>query len=77
MLEREFIVDAGHEELEFFYALDEECAKSICSNHLEIPEECIKKIECYEDAFKVYLKNTRKYYRDDWYVNLQRLDFVS
>lgn len=77
MLEREFVVSADYEGLEFFYNLDVECAQSICENDLEIPSECIKKIECYEDAFKVYLKNSRRYYRDDWYVNLQRLEFVS
>ncbi len=77
MLEREFIINPAHEELGFFCDLDEEGAKSICENDLEIPQDCIKKIECYEDAFKIYLKNTRKYYREDWYVNLQRLEFVS
>lgn len=77
MLEREFVINPDHEELGFFCDLDEESAKSICYDELEIPEDCIKKIECYEDAFKIYLKNTRKYYREDWYVNLQRLSFVS
>lgn len=77
MLEREFVIAADHEELEFFYDMDVECAQSICENNLEIPSECIKRIECYEDAFKVFLNNSRKYYRDDWYVNLQRLDYVS
>jgi hypothetical protein len=77
MLEREFIIDANNEALEFFDNIDADYAQSICENDLEIPEECIKKIECFDDAFKVYLTNTRKYYRDDWYVNLQRLDFVS
>jgi hypothetical protein len=77
MLEREFVVNADHQELEFYYDMNEECAHSICENDLEIPQDCIKRIECYDDAFKVYLKNTRKYYREDWYVNLQRLEFVS
>jgi hypothetical protein len=77
MLEREFVIRADSEGLEFYYDLDMECAKSICENDLEIPRECIKKIICYDDAFRVQLTNSRKYYRDDWYVNLQRLEFVS
>ncbi len=77
MSEREFLIDANNPNLELFCDLDDDFAKSICENELEIPEECIKKIECYEEAFKVYLTPTRKYYRDDWYVNLQRLEYVS
>lgn len=77
MLEREFIIDATDPELELFYTLDIACAKSICENELEIPSKCIKKIECYEDAFKIYLTQSRAYYRDDWYVNLTRLEYVS
>ena len=79
MLEREFIVDANNPELEleFFCDLDDICALSICENELEIPHEHIKKVECYDDAFKIYLTQSRSYFRDDWYVNLQRLEFVS
>jgi len=77
MLEREFTIDANNEELEFFCNLDDTYAQSICENKLEIPQECIKKIECYDDAFKIYLTKSRTYYREDWYVNLQRLDYVS
>jgi len=77
MHEREFTIDANNPELEFFCDLDDTYAKSICENELEIPESYIKKIECFEDAFKVYLKQSRQYYREDWYVNLTRLDYVS
>ncbi len=77
MHEREFTIDANNPELEFFYDLDDMTVKSICEEELEIPEECIKKIECYEDAFKIYLTPSRSYYRDDWYVNLTRLKYVS
>ncbi len=77
MLEREFIIDTNSIELNIFEELDDLCAQSISEEELEIPEECIKKIECHEDAFKVYLTPSRAYYRDDWYVNLQRLEFVS
>lgn len=77
MLEREFLIDPYHEEFELFHSLDNESAQSICENNLEIPSSYIKSIECYDDAFKVELKKSRSYYREDWYVNLQRLDYVS
>ncbi|QFR50227.1 hypothetical protein FJR48_11000 [Sulfurimonas lithotrophica] len=77
MLERIFTIDAYNEELEIFDNLDDECAQSICENNLEIPKEYINKISCKNDSFTIYLANSRSYYRDDWYVNLQRLEYVS
>jgi hypothetical protein len=77
MLEREFEVDIYNEEFEYCNNLDYEYAQSVCENNLEIPSEHIKDIECFDDSFKVYLTKSRSYYREDWYVNLQRLDFVS
>lgn len=77
MLERIFTVDAQNEELEVYDFLDADCAQSICENHLEIPCEYISKISCKDNSFTIYLANSRTYYRDDWYVNLQRLDYVS
>lgn len=77
MQERSFIIDINHEEVEFFYELDESCVQSICENTLDIPRDYIRKIECYEDRFRLSLIQSRSYYREDWYVNLQRLDYVS
>jgi len=77
MHEREFTIDTTKSDLEFFYNLDDVCAESICENDLEIPSDYIKKIECYEDAFKIQLIQSKEYYRDDWYVNLTRLEYVS
>ncbi len=77
MREREFLVSANNPELEIYEDLNSEYAQSICEHTLEIPEDYIKKVECYQDAFKIYLTPSRAYYRDDWYTNLQRLEFVS
>ena len=77
MREREFMIDSNDASLEYFESLDDICAESICTNELDIPTECIKKIECYEDAFKLYLTPSRKQFNEDWYVNLTRLEFVS
>ncbi|MCW8838880.1 MAG: hypothetical protein OQK11_09290 [Thiovulaceae bacterium] len=77
MLERTFTIDAYNEELEIFDYLDVNCAQSICENNLEIPQEYISKISCNDDTFTIYLADSRSYYREDWYVNLQRLEYVS
>jgi len=77
MSEREFIINTDNPNLELYDDIDDVFAQSICQNELEIPEECIKKIECYNDAFKIYLIYSRSYFSDDWYVNLQRLEYVS
>ncbi|MEA3374298.1 MAG: hypothetical protein U9Q62_11500 [Campylobacterota bacterium] len=44
-----------------------------CSEELEVPDELIDELECYEHAFKVALHRDRSYFNDDWYVNLQRV----
>ncbi|MDQ7043105.1 MAG: hypothetical protein Q9M40_01190 [Sulfurimonas sp.] len=77
MHEREFMIDANNPELEIYDNVDDMFAQTVCEDILEIPQEHIKKIECYNEAFKIYLTKTRTYFRDDWYVNLQRLDYVS
>jgi len=77
MSEREFIINTDNPNLELYDDIDDVFAQSICQNELEIPEECIKKIECYSDTFKIYLVYSRSYFSDDWYVNLQRLEYVS
>lgn len=44
-----------------------------CEEELEIPTESINSINCYENAFEVRLKKDRSMFREDWYVNLQRI----
>jgi len=77
MHEREFTIDTTKSDLEFFDDLDDVYAESICENELEIPSTYIKRIECFEDVFKIQLIQSKEYYRDDWYVNLTRLECVS
>lgn len=48
MHEREFTIDANNLELTIYESFDDHYAQSVCENELEIPEECIRKIECYE-----------------------------
>ena len=43
-----------------------------CLEELEVPEELIDHVACFDNAFELTLKRERSYRSDDWYVNLQR-----
>ncbi len=43
-----------------------------CLEELEVPEEHIDEVKCFDNAFELTLKRQRSYHRDDWYVNLLR-----
>lgn len=52
---------------------DERDAEIYCCEELDIPEEWIEELECCNEAIRVSLRKNRSYFRDDWYVNLQRV----
>lgn len=51
---------------------NEDVAAEYLCEELDIPEELIEDVECYEKALKLSLVPDRRYYREDWFVNLQR-----
>lgn len=53
---------------------DEDIAQQYCLEALEIPDEHLDAIECYDEAMRVSLLRDRRYFREDWYVNLQRMN---
>ena len=46
--------------------------EAYCLEELEVPQEHIDQVECYNNAFQLTLKRQRSYHNDDWYVNLTR-----
>jgi len=46
--------------------------ENYCIEELEIPEEVIKELNYYDNAFELSLVGSSSFSRDDWYVNLQR-----
>ena len=46
--------------------------ESYCLEELEVPQEHIDEVECYNNVFQLTLKRQRSYHNDDWYVNLLR-----
>jgi hypothetical protein len=50
----------------------DEIATEYFCEELEVPEELIECVECYDGAMKLSLHRDRRYFREDWYANLQR-----
>ena len=51
----------------------DEDIQEYCEEQLEIPLESINRINFHRNAFELRLKRDRKEFREDWYVNLQRI----
>lgn len=51
---------------------DEDDAALYCCEELEVPEELIENVSVWAGMMKLSLFPDRSYYREDWYVNLQR-----
>jgi len=51
---------------------DNDDAVIYCCEELDVPAELIEEVQCYAGAMKISLTPDRRYYREDWYVNLQR-----
>ena len=52
---------------------NEDDAHIYCAEELEVPQERIEEIKCFDNAFRLSLHRSRSYFRDDRYVNLQRI----
>ena len=52
--------------------MDENDAAQYCREELDVPEEVIEEVECFKGAMRLSLVPDRRYFREDWYVNLQR-----
>ncbi len=53
--------------------VDDDVATMYCQDELEIPEELINSLEYRNKSIVLSLYRERSYFRDDWYVNLQRI----
>lgn len=62
-------LDSGWDWLDIYNDNDIEL---YCLEELEVPQEHIKKVKCFNKAFQLTLKRACSYHNDDWYVNLLR-----
>jgi len=70
--ERSFIIKALANGWNWLDISDKDDIENYCVQELEVPQELIKNLHFYNNAFEINLINSRSYYRDDWYINLQR-----
>lgn len=72
MKETTFLIkclDNGWDWLDIY---SEEEAAIYCCEELEVPEELINEVEYLGNSIKLSLVPDRRYFREDWFVNLQR-----
>ncbi len=56
---------------------DDEVAYIYCCEELEVPDDAIEDLRRCEDAIHISVHRDRRYFSDDWFVNLQRLSHKS
>ena len=72
MRDTEFVIKEFSNGWEWNDIVDEEVAQIFCEEELEVPSEYIDLLECHHQAIKLCLHRDKSYFREDWYVNLQR-----
>lgn len=72
MKDREFMIRKFTNGWDWNDIIDERSAQIFCEEELEVPHEYIDVLECHHGAIKLLLHRDKSYWRDDWYVNLQR-----
>lgn len=73
MKTREFIINKEGFDIDYDGELTELIVEDYIYEDLEIPEHYIKSLQIADDYVNIKLQNSRQYFNDDWYVNLQRV----
>ena len=73
MKTREFILTTENFDLDYNQRLDNELIEEYITQDLEIPTECIESVKIQADQVNIKLSKSKRYFNDDWYVNLQRV----
>lgn len=71
MKTREFNIKTTNLDLE--YELNLELIEEYIVEDLEVPQDYIESLEITNKYVHIKLAQTRVYFNDDWYVNLQRV----
>lgn len=73
MKTREFTINTESLELEYDTNLNMNLIEDYLFEDLEVPYECIESLNICNEYVNIKLTQTKKYFNDDWYVNLQRV----
>ena len=73
MKTREFTIQREEFDLDYQSGLTTPIIEEYIFEDLEIPQEYIKSFNVSDEYVNVKLANSREYFSDDWYINLQRV----
>lgn len=73
MKTREFIITTDNLDLDYVTDLSIDVLEEYVTEDLEVPEDCIESLNIYDNYVNIKLNPTKRYFNDDWYVNLQRV----
>ncbi|MEA3330858.1 MAG: hypothetical protein U9Q29_04110 [Campylobacterota bacterium] len=73
MKTREFTIRTDNLELDYDSHLNMELIEDYIVEDLEVPHDCIDSLNIYDTHVNIKLSPTKRYFNDDWYVNLQRV----
>ena len=73
MKSREFVINKDSFDLDCESELSIYIAEDYLYEELEIPQEYVVSLNISNEEVNIKLANSREYFSDDWYVNLQRV----
>jgi len=73
MKTREFTIQTDVLGIDYDYSLSMDMIEDYVMQDLEVPEECIESLKINDNVLNIKLSQSKRYFNDDWYVNLQRV----
>lgn len=73
MKTREFNISTDGLELDYQIEISRESVEEYLQEDLEVPTEFIESFKITNTYLNIKLSQSREYFNDDWYVNLQRV----
>ncbi len=73
MKTREFVIKTKNLEIEYDDSLTVDLIQEYVFEELEVPAEYIESMSVTSNRVNIKLSKEKRYFNDDWYVNLQRV----
>ena len=73
MKAREFKIKTNSLDIDYNILVSIDSVVEYIEQDLEVPPEFIESLSLEDTYVNIKLANTREYFNDDWYVNLQRV----
>jgi len=73
MKTREFLITTDKLDLDYVSDLSIDIIEEYITEYLEVPHDCIDSLNIYDSCVNIKLTSKKRYFNDDWYVNLQRV----